>query len=107
MLAQRFRTNTLSASFASSGGAREWWACSLRAQPRRREAAPHRRHGVVYEEISQHRAAEGPADERCLTAREPERGRSAKPKMRKILDTTVSLRLALVSTAPLLLTLTS
>ena len=35
------------------------------AQPRRREAAPHRRHGVVYEEISQHRAAQGPADERC------------------------------------------
>jgi len=29
------------------------------------EAAPHRRHGMVDQEISQHRAAEGSADERC------------------------------------------
>src|SRR5262249_711420 len=36
-----------------------------RTQPRRRKAAPHRRHGVVDQEISEHRVAEGPADERC------------------------------------------
>src|SRR5215471_10823937 len=42
------------------------WNCSsIRAQPRRRKAAPHRRHGVVDQEISEHRVAEGPADERC------------------------------------------
>jgi len=35
------------------------------AQARRREAAPHCRHGVIDEEIFEHRAAEGPADERC------------------------------------------
>jgi len=29
-----------------------------------RQAAPHRRHGVVDQEISEHRVAEGPADER-------------------------------------------
>jgi hypothetical protein len=38
---------------------------SICAQPRRRQATPHRRHGVVDEEIPEHRAAEGPADERC------------------------------------------
>ena len=27
--------------------------------------APHRRHGVVDQKISEHRVAEGPADERC------------------------------------------
>src|SRR5262249_24438770 len=35
------------------------------AQPRRCQATPHRRHGVVDEEVSEHRVAEGPADERC------------------------------------------
>jgi Transposase, Mutator family len=38
---------------------------SIGAQPRRREAAPHRRHGMVDQEISQYRVAEGSADERC------------------------------------------
>jgi hypothetical protein len=39
--------------------------------PRRRQTTPHRRHGVVDEEISQHLAAEGPADERCHQSRAP------------------------------------
>src|SRR5215475_5114615 len=34
------------------------------AEPRRCQATPHRRHGMVDQEISQHRAAEG-SDERC------------------------------------------
>src|SRR5258707_8651172 len=34
-------------------------------QRRRRQAAPHRRHGMVDQKISQHRVAEGSADERC------------------------------------------
>src|SRR5262249_46056907 len=38
---------------------------SISAQPRPREAATHTPPAVVYEEISQHRAAQGPADERC------------------------------------------
>ena len=33
-------------------------------QPRRGQAAPRRRHGVVEQEIPEHRTAEGPADER-------------------------------------------
>ena len=37
---------------------------AIGAQPGRGQAAPHRRHGVVDQEISEHRAAEGPADER-------------------------------------------
>ena len=39
------------------------WA--IGAQPRRGQAAAHRRHRVVDQEILEHRAAEGPADERC------------------------------------------
>ena len=53
---------------------------------RRRKAALHRRHGVVDQEISEHRVAEGPADERCRVSQ----GRVplSEPKVRKILDTT-------------------
>jgi hypothetical protein len=36
---------------------------SIRAQSGRGQAAPHRRHGVVDQEIPEHRATEGPADE--------------------------------------------
>ena len=36
----------------------------IRPQPRR-HAAPHRRHRVVDQTLSEHRAAEGPTDERC------------------------------------------
>ena len=58
-------TTRSSASCARSGGAHAWWARSLTVNPRCPQAAPHRRHSVVYEEISQYRAAQGPADERC------------------------------------------
>src|SRR5262245_56118101 len=34
-------------------------------QPRCRQATPHRRHGMVDQAISEHRATEGSADERC------------------------------------------
>jgi hypothetical protein len=40
-------------------------AGSIRAQLCRRKAAPDRRHGVVDQEISKHRVAEGPGDARC------------------------------------------
>jgi hypothetical protein len=67
---------------------------SIGTQPRRREAAPHRRHGVVYEEISQHRAAQGPADERGHHRVSQGRVPLSQPKVRKILDTTTSGRAA-------------
>ncbi|MGB7098945.1 MAG: hypothetical protein WBD95_09290, partial [Xanthobacteraceae bacterium] len=34
-------------------------------KPRCGQAAPHRRHRVVDQALSEHRAAEGPTDERC------------------------------------------
>jgi hypothetical protein len=37
----------------------------IRTQPCCRPATPHRRHGMVDQAISEHRAAEGSADERC------------------------------------------
>ena len=37
----------------------------IRPQPCRGQAAPDRRHRVVDQTLSEHRAAEGPADERC------------------------------------------
>jgi N-methylcarbamate hydrolase len=63
-------------------------------QPRRRKAAPHRRHGVVDEEISEHRVAEGPADERCHHRVSQGRAPLSQPKVRKILDTTETLHAA-------------
>src|SRR5262249_23198905 len=56
--------------------------------PRRRKAAPHRRHGVVDQKISEHRVAEGPADERCHHRVSQGRVPLSQPKVRKILDTT-------------------
>ena len=38
---------------------------AIGAQPRRGQAPAHRRHRVVDQTILEHRAAEGPADERC------------------------------------------
>src|SRR5262245_30293946 len=37
----------------------------IRSQSRCGQVTPHRRHGVFEGEMSEHRAAEGPADERC------------------------------------------
>ena len=59
-----------------------------RAQPCRRKAAPHRRHGVVDQEISKHRVAEGPRDERYHHRVSPGRAPLSQPKVRKTLDTT-------------------
>src|SRR5262249_9010475 len=53
-----------------------------------RKAAPHRRHGVVDQKISEHRVAEGPADERCHHRVSQGRVPLSQPKVRKILDTT-------------------
>src|SRR5262249_5713850 len=61
-------------------------------QPRRRKAAPHRPHGVVDQAISEHRVAEGPADERCHHRVSQGRVPLSQPKVRKILDTTLSRR---------------
>src|SRR6266516_3460284 len=66
----------------------------LRAQPRRRKAALHRGHGVVDQEISEHRVVEGPADERCHHRVSQGRAPLSQPKVRKILDTTSALNLA-------------
>src|SRR4029453_3969078 len=55
-----------------------------------REAAPHRRHGVVDQKISEHRVAEGPADERCHHRVSQGRVPLSQPKVRKILDTTLA-----------------
>src|SRR5262249_25630495 len=49
---------------------------------------PHRRHGVVDQKISEHRVAEGPADERCHHRVSQGRVPLSQPKVRKILDTT-------------------
>jgi hypothetical protein len=61
-------TTRANASCARSGGAPTSWERSLTVN--RRSTSPPRGcatsgHGVVYQEISQHRAAQGPADERC------------------------------------------
>jgi hypothetical protein len=70
-------------------------------QPRRRKAAPHRRHGVVDEEISEHRVAEGPADERCHHRVKQGGVPLSQTEVRKILDTTlVSATRILGSDAP-------
>ena len=81
-------TTRSSASCARSDGARVWWARSLTFNPRStsRKATPHRRHGVVDQEISEHRVAEGPADER--RHHRLSRAPLTQPKVRKILDTT-------------------
>src|SRR5262249_18436956 len=60
-------TTRSSASCARSGDVRVWSGRSLtanRLEPRRGQAAPHCRHGVVDQTISEHWAAEGPPDER-------------------------------------------
>src|SRR5262245_58306833 len=46
------------------------------------------RHGVVDQKISEHRVAEGPADERCHHRVSQGRVPLSQPKVRKILDTT-------------------
>ena len=46
------------------------------------------RHGVVDQAISEHRVAEGPADERCHHRVSQGRVPLSQPKVRKILDTT-------------------
>jgi Transposase, Mutator family len=60
-----------------------------RAQPCRGQVAPYRRHCLVDQTLSQHRAAEGPADERChLRLSQCRAPLSPKPNVRKTLDTT-------------------
>jgi hypothetical protein len=61
------------------------------ARFRRRKAAPHRRHGLVDQEISKHRVAEGPGDERYHHRVSQGRAPLSQPKVRKTLDTTCSL----------------
>jgi len=50
------------AAYARGGRIPGW---SIGAQPRCRQAPAHRRHRLVCQEISERRAAEGPANERC------------------------------------------
>ena len=49
---------------------------------------PSRRHGLVDQAISEHRVAEGPANERCHHRVSQGRVPLSQPKVRKILDTT-------------------
>src|SRR5262249_28394927 len=50
----------------------------------RRKAAPHRRHGVVDQKISEHRVVEGLGDERCRHRVSQGRAPLSQPKVRKI-----------------------
>ena len=52
------------------------------------KAAPRLRCGVVDQEISDHRAAEGSAEERCQHRVSQSRAPLSQAKVRKILDTT-------------------
>jgi putative transposase len=58
------------------------------SQPGRSTLAAHRRDRLVDQEILEHRAAEGPADERCHYGLSQSRASPAQIKVRKILDTT-------------------
>jgi hypothetical protein len=57
-------------------------------QPRRGSAAAHRRDRLVNREILEHRAAEGPADERCHHGLSQSWASPAQKQVRKHLDTT-------------------